>query len=438
MFYQAERKNLEVSVTGDSLITRRLSPYTEPDFLALRDIIHQGDIRFTNMEVVLGEMPGYPNEFCGGNWLGVPTYIADELAWMGFNLFSGANNHGGDFGPEGALATLQEMRKRNLTIAGVGETLTRARQPGYMELGKGRVALLAASSSLPHGSSAGEQRQDAPGRPGVSPLHHEISIKAKAETIELLKRVADDTTLTALRTERIKNGSDKPDTEGEFKFVDTKFVVSETPGISTKPNEKDAAEILKWIRDARREADFVFFSLHAHESGLKHTQPAEFIETFCRAAIDAGADAVFGHGPHVLRGIEIYQGKPIMYSLGNFMMQSSTLQRVPAEMYTRYEVDAFTGTPADIWDKRLGKELIRQNRIYYESAVARLSWEDGKVTKFSLHPIHLGTDNARPIQGRPILARGDMAVKILKDLQELSAPYGTKIRIEGEVGYVEL
>jgi hypothetical protein len=34
--------------------------------------------------------------------------------------------------------------------------------------------------------------------------------------------------------------------------------------------------------------------------------------------IDAGADAVVGHGPHVLRGIEFYRGRPIAYSLGNF------------------------------------------------------------------------------------------------------------------------
>ena len=41
--------------------------------------------------------------------------------------------------------------------------------------------------------------------------------------------------------------------------------------------------------------------------------------------IDAGADVVVGHGPHVLRGIEIYKGKPIFYSLANFMFQNETL-----------------------------------------------------------------------------------------------------------------
>ncbi len=46
-----------------------------------------------------------------------------------------------------------------------------------------------------------------------------------------------------------------------------------------------------------------------------------FLETFSRRCVDAGADAVIGHGPHELRGIEIYHGAPIFYSLGNFLLR---------------------------------------------------------------------------------------------------------------------
>ena len=52
--------------------------------------------------------------------------------------------------------------------------------------------------------------------------------------------------------------------------------------------------------------------------------PADFIPIFARAVIDAGADVFVGHGPHVLRGIEIYKGKPIFYSLSNFIFQNET------------------------------------------------------------------------------------------------------------------
>lgn len=47
-------------------------------------------------------------------------------------------------------------------------------------------------------------------------------------------------------------------------------------------------------------------------------EPRGDLRRWARAVIDAGADAVVGHGPHVLRGIEFYRGKPIAYSLGNF------------------------------------------------------------------------------------------------------------------------
>jgi len=438
MLYNAEGKRLEVALTGDSLITRRLSTYREPDFLVLRDLLKEADVRFTNLEVVLGEEPDYPAEFCGGNWLGVPAYLADELAWLGFNLFSAANNHGGDFGAGGALSNIQELRKRDLAFAGVGENLTRARQPCYMDLDGGRVALIAASASLPHGSSAGEQRQDFRGRPGVNPLHHEVTFRVKPEILKMLRQVADASQITAMREERARSSYDKPDAEGELKFLDYKFVASDTSGVSSKPNEKDANDILKWVKDAKRQAEFCFVSLHAHESNVLHEKPAEFVETFARACIDAGADGYFGHGPHILRGIEIYHGKPIFYSLGNFMMQSPTMQRIPVDMYTRYEIDPFTSTPADIFDKRLSREKIRQTGIYYESALARVTYEGGEPTKIVLHPVHLGTTSGRAQQGRPLRARGDLAVKILQDLQRLSTPYGTTITIDGETGHVQL
>ncbi len=48
-------------------------------------------------------------------------------------------------------------------------------------------------------------------------------------------------------------------------------------------------------------------------------EPRGNLRKWARAVIDAGADAVVGHGPHVLRGVEFYRGKPIVYSLGNFL-----------------------------------------------------------------------------------------------------------------------
>ena len=56
--------------------------------------------------------------------------------------------------------------------------------------------------------------------------------------------------------------------------------------------------------------------------------------------VDAGADMFVGHGPHVLRGVEIYKGKPILYSLGDFIFQNETLLRLPSENYETYDLGA--------------------------------------------------------------------------------------------------
>jgi hypothetical protein len=77
-------------------------------------------------------------------------------------------------------------------------------------------------------------------------------------------------------------------------------------------------------------ADIVIVTFHGGTEGKAAVRTGRTMERmggerrgdlrrFARAVIDAGADAVVGHGPHVLRGIEFYRGKPIAYSLGNFV-----------------------------------------------------------------------------------------------------------------------
>ena len=91
-------------------------------------------------------------------------------------------------------------------------------------------------------------------------------------------------------------------------------------------NLEDALQV---IRDARSENDIVVVSFHGGAEGATHQHVAQGDETFlgedrgdlrkfAHAAINAGAQVVVGSGPHVVRGMEVYQGKLIAYSLGNF------------------------------------------------------------------------------------------------------------------------
>ena len=83
------------------------------------------------------------------------------------------------------------------------------------------------------------------------------------------------------------------------------------------------------VKKAAANADVVIVTMHAGAEGTDHTHVRPGTETylgenrgnvvaFSHAVVDAGADVVIGHGPHVLRGMEWYQGQLIAYSLGNF------------------------------------------------------------------------------------------------------------------------
>lgn len=89
-------------------------------------------------------------------------------------------------------------------------------------------------------------------------------------------------------------------------------------------------EIAAAVRQADAKADLVVLSFHGGAEGSRARHVPGKVEIawgerrgdvrkMARAAVDAGADLVLGHGPHVLRGMERYKGRLIVYSLGNFM-----------------------------------------------------------------------------------------------------------------------
>lgn len=78
------------------------------------------------------------------------------------------------------------------------------------------------------------------------------------------------------------------------------------------------------VKEAKQKADFVIISMHA---GIEYTnEPNESQVNFAHAAIDAGADLVIGHHPHVVQVLEKYKGKYIFYSLGNFVFDQPQMR----------------------------------------------------------------------------------------------------------------
>ena len=196
---------------------------------------------------------------------------------------------------------------------------------------------------------------------------------------------------------------------------------------------------LKWVREAGRMADWVLVSFHCHEGGKTRDEPPEFLTTFARSCIDAGAHAFIGHGPHVTRGIEIYKGRPIFYSLGNFIFQNDTVRWQPSYNYDFVKLDS-DATPADFYDARSEKDSrgFLADSVYWESVVARCKYSGGELEEVRLLPIDLGFGRRRSQRGRPLLAGAKVGEKVLERMARLSKPLGTAVTLDNGVGVVRL
>lgn len=196
--------------------------------------------------------------------------IAGALRDAGFSVVSFAGNHCMDWGADAFQDTIDNLRAAQLAVVGVGGNIAQARKPVLIERDGVRIAFLAYSSILPMGYWAEQNR------PGCAPM--------RAFTIY----------------EQIEH--DQPGTPAR---------------IHTYPHRDDLRQLREDVAQAKARADVVLVSLHW---GI-HFVPAELADyqrDVAYAAIDAGADAILGHHAHILKGVEIHNDKPILYSLCNF------------------------------------------------------------------------------------------------------------------------
>ncbi|OXM70366.1 CapA family protein [Amycolatopsis vastitatis] len=96
--------------------------------------------------------------------------------------------------------------------------------------------------------------------------------------------------------------------------------VTEIPGrpplVRTTPVPEHLDRLVSDIKRAKSGNTHVVVSMHW---GLPGAELAEYQVTYGRAAIDAGADLVAGHGSHTIQAVEVYRGRPILYGLGNLV-----------------------------------------------------------------------------------------------------------------------
>jgi poly-gamma-glutamate synthesis protein (capsule biosynthesis protein) len=240
-------------------------------------ILRAADIAFGQLEEPLSNR-GTRQRFSGlggPRWDRHPMDPARRAATLrdaGFTVMSFAGNHTMDRSEESMFDTIEATAAVDLRLVGAGADLAAARAPVTVEVRGTRVGFLAYCSVTPPGYEAGT------GRSGIAPLRARTS------------------------------------------YEQTDWQAGTAPKIVTRTFPEDLAAMVEDIDRLRRDVDVVVVSCHW---GI-HFEPATIAEyqyEAAHAAVDAGADLVIGHHPHILKGIEVYRGAPILYSVNNFCLR---------------------------------------------------------------------------------------------------------------------
>lgn len=210
-----------------------------------------------------------------------PDRVADVRAF-GFDVVTLANNHMLDYGTEGLDQTLEVLAAAKVDAVGAGPSQAEALRSVVRSTPHGPIAFVGLCAALPPGFAATADR------PGVA-------------GVRVRQSVAIDPALQA----------EQP---------------GGAPFVHTTAYEVDVAAACDAVRSARSQARLVVVALHW---GIPHGFAprsygilAEYQRPLAHALVDAGADIVVGHHPHVVHPIERYRGAVIAYSLGNYVFHS--------------------------------------------------------------------------------------------------------------------
>ncbi len=264
-----------VLATGDLILDE-----PEPDryFDAARQTLASADVLVGHVEVPFTlQREGSPN---------VPLEARDPrklsaLRRAGFHAASLAANHVFDEGAAGVRDTLDGLREAGIVPFGAGMNLAEASAPAVVEHGDLRLGFLSYNLVGPKDSWAAARKA------GGAYVH----------------------ILTSYELDHATPGG--------------------APNVYTGAEAETLERMCEDIRQLRSRTDFVMVSMH---KGTVHTPTLvmPYEKQVAHAAIDAGADAVVGHHAHILRGIELYKGRPIFHGLGNFVTVTRALSPVGA------------------------------------------------------------------------------------------------------------
>jgi poly-gamma-glutamate capsule biosynthesis protein CapA/YwtB (metallophosphatase superfamily) len=259
---------VELLILGDIQVhSRRADPTTA--FGLMRQTLKRADLVYANLEGLLVESAGpkidIPDkpEWTHPGPDGVKALKASNIAVVGV-----ANNVAS--GRENILKSLAVLKEHGILYAGAGRNIDEAHQPAIVERKGVRIGFLQYAARWYRDTDM----IATPTEPGIAKISSIDGITIDASD---LARVRAD--ITALRPR-----------------VDI-IVVSQ--------HNRDGATAVQ------------FGTAKATRATANRTDTEEYQRQFARVALDSGADLVFGHGTHRLQGVEVYNGKPILYAVGH-------------------------------------------------------------------------------------------------------------------------
>jgi poly-gamma-glutamate capsule biosynthesis protein CapA/YwtB (metallophosphatase superfamily) len=263
-------------LVGDIFVQRDDPPSV---FQHVRDLLKNADFTFGNLEGSTSDA-GAPWSIKETNWK-ADGRQSEALGSAGFDSVNVANNHMLDFGHAALFETLGHLDRLGIKHTGGGRNKAEAHAPAVVEKNGTRVAMLGYTSVfIPEWAATDDG-------PGLAVMRARTSYEAPSRVFE---------------------------------------VPGTPPIVRTSLVPVDKARLTEDIAAACRRADIVVCAFHWGVS-RGHMKIAEYQIELAHHAIDCGADIIFGHHPHVLQGVEVYRGKAIFYSLGNFTFAQHNLAK---------------------------------------------------------------------------------------------------------------
>lgn len=415
--------NFTFAAVGDLIQMQPFVRYADPDTTALLDVMRRADITMANLEVILVDEDRYRGPV--GD-IRAHTSVAQDFVDMGINMVTKANNHAFDMGEEGFWECLRHAEDYGIVHCGAARTLEEARRARYFTSDKGIVGMAGIyATSARRGIGADKC-------PSVNSLQVETTTTVTQEQFAGLRQILQDWEGQA---EALRHPAKFAEVQDELTLLGKKFRIAEKSGRFThQMDDADLTAILHAITTGKQFSDFFIASVHWHENRLAFQHytfdhyPSDYQIDFAHKAIDAGADAVIGHGVHTIKGIEIYKGRPICYGLSNFVFQ----QQISPYSWT----DAGKRQPwGDLNAQRFGWLSGQAN---LEALLIEGKYVDGALTELIVYPADLGPERVGSRLGIPALAGERKAAEMLGRVAEYSAAFGTKIAIEGRVGKIRI